>query len=130
MFHREDPTSLPSHWCEIFVGNLPKTATDADVRALCETVGPVHTINLIPDSANPGQNKGFGFVRFTTKKAAAVALETLPGKQLAGHAGRQVRVSPSQSKHKVFLGNVPREAVRTELEDKIREVTKGIVVIG
>lgn len=121
---------MPSHWCEIFVGNIPKTATEADLQTVCEAIGPVHTINLIPDAANPGQNKGFGFVRFETKKAAAVALETLPGKELPGHAGRTLRASASQSKHKLFLGNLPREAVRSELEDKLREVTKGALSLA
>lgn len=116
---------MPSHWCEIFVGNLPKAATAADLRAACEAIGPVHTISLIADPANPGQNKGFGFVRFATKKAAAVALETLNGTQLEGHPGRELRASASQSKHKLFLGNLPREAVRSEVEANLREVTKG-----
>lgn len=125
-----DPSTLPSHWSEVFIGNIAKTATEQDVRAFCEPVGPVHSLHLIPDPANPGQNKGFGFVRFATKKAAATALETLSGKELGAYPGRRLRVSPSQSKHKLYLGNIPRDAVRDDLQERLQQAApgKGLIV--
>ena len=37
----------------------------------------------------------------------------------------QVRVQQSQAKHKLFMGGIPRETTKADLEDAINAVVKG-----
>lgn len=45
----------------IYVGNLPVTATETDVRNLFKEFGRVASVNILTDM-DTGQSKGFGFV--------------------------------------------------------------------
>ena len=45
----------------IYVGNLPFSATDQEVRELFEEYGTVTSVNLITDR-DSGRPRGFGFV--------------------------------------------------------------------
>lgn len=45
----------------IFVGNLPVTATESDVRNLFKEFGRIASVNILTDMET-GQSKGFGFV--------------------------------------------------------------------
>ena len=45
----------------IYVGNLPFTATEQDVKALFERHGKVESVKLINDRET-GKPRGFGFV--------------------------------------------------------------------
>jgi RNA recognition motif-containing protein len=45
----------------IYVGNLPATATETDVRNLFKEFGRVASVKIITDM-DTGQSKGFGFV--------------------------------------------------------------------
>ena len=39
--------------------------------------------------------------------------------------GAQLRVAPSQSKHKLYVGNIPKELTRDTLKEQISAVAKG-----
>lgn len=39
--------------------------------------------------------------------------------------GTQLRVAPSQSKHKLYVGNIPKELTRDTLKEQISAVAKG-----
>ena len=69
----------------IYVGNLPFTATDHDLRQLFEPYGAVDKINLITDR-DTGRAKGFGFVDMPDSRAAQSAIQGLHGKDLKGRA--------------------------------------------
>ena len=69
----------------IYVGNLPFTATDQDLRQLFEPYGAVDKINLITDR-DTGRAKGFGFVEMPDSRAAQSAIQGLHGKDLKGRA--------------------------------------------
>ena len=69
----------------IYVGNLPFTATDHDLRQLFESYGAVDKINLITDR-DTGRAKGFGFVDMPDSRAAQSAIQGLNGKDLKGRA--------------------------------------------
>jgi RNA recognition motif-containing protein len=55
----------------IYVGNLPFTATEEDVRGLFETHGTVDSINLITDRET-GRFRGFAFVEMEDGVDAAI----------------------------------------------------------
>ena len=63
---------------KIYVGNLPFTASEADVRELFEAHGTVDTVNLIEDRET-GRPRGFGFVEMADDSAAQAAIAALNG---------------------------------------------------
>ena len=65
---------------KIYVGNLPFSATEAQVRELFEAHGTVHSVNLIEDRET-GRPRGFGFVEMDDDTADA-AISALSGKTL------------------------------------------------
>lgn len=66
----------------VFVGNLPWTATDADIHALFARHGKVSRATVITDRRN-GRSKGFGFVEMP-KPDARAAIDALQGFKMEG----------------------------------------------
>jgi RNA recognition motif-containing protein len=78
---------------KIYVGNLPFSATDADVRALFSQHGTVESVSL-PTDRETGRPRGFGFVEMSQADAAR-AIQALNGHDMGG---RQLRVNEAQDK--------------------------------
>ncbi|MBI4665168.1 MAG: RNA-binding protein [Nitrospinae bacterium] len=68
----------------IFVGNLPFSATENDLRSLFEEFGEVETVNVIKDRET-GRSRGFAFVEMNNSDADA-AIKNLNGKEFQGRA--------------------------------------------
>ena len=64
----------------IYVGNLPFSATEDEVRELFEQHGAVHSVNLIHDRET-GRPRGFGFVEMDDEPAGS-AITALDGSML------------------------------------------------
>ena len=77
----------------IYVGNLPFTATEDDVRAHFSPFGTVHKVKLVSDRET-GRPRGFGFVEMDPP-AAQAAIAALNGKDLGG---RTLRVNEAQER--------------------------------
>ena len=69
-----------------YVGNLPYTADDAQLREVFSQYGDIQDLALIMDR-DTGRPKGFAFVTFATQQAAEKALAQ-NGKDMGGRAMR------------------------------------------
>src|SRR5690606_12311819 len=69
----------------IYVGNLPHSATEQQVRTAFEAYGAVDSINLIKDRET-GDSRGFGFVNMDNNAEAKKAIASLDGTDLGGRA--------------------------------------------
>ena len=69
----------------IFVGNLPFSATDQSVRELFEPFGEVDSVNIIKDRET-NRSRGFGFVEMSNSAEAQAAINDLNGKEMDGRA--------------------------------------------
>jgi RNA recognition motif-containing protein len=78
---------------KIYVGNLPFTATESDVRALFEAHGAVQSVALINDRET-GRPRGFGFVEMSSSDAQR-AIQSLNGKDMGG---RPLRINEAQER--------------------------------
>lgn len=67
---------------KIYVGNLPFTATEDEVRDLFGQHGDVHSVALINDR-DTGRPRGFGFVEMDDANAEK-AISALNGTQMGG----------------------------------------------
>ncbi|KAG7378426.1 putative RNA-binding protein 19 [Phytophthora pseudosyringae] len=77
----------------LFVRNLPFTAVEEDLEALCSTYGPVEEVHMPLDDTR--RRKGYGFVLFRTTVDAQAALTTLNG---MAFQGRRLHVIFARSK--------------------------------
>jgi RNA recognition motif-containing protein len=78
---------------KIYVGNLPFSATDADVRNLFSQHGTVESVSL-PTDRETGRPRGFGFVEMSQADASR-AIQALNGQDMGG---RPLRVNEAQDK--------------------------------
>lgn len=78
---------------KIYVGNLPFTTTDAELRTLFSQHGTVESVSL-PTDRETGRPRGFAFVEMNQADAAR-AIQNLNGKDLGG---RPLRVNEAQDK--------------------------------
>ena len=77
----------------IYVGNLPWSATEEQIRNLFSQYGTVNSVNLVSDRET-GRARGFGFVEMAAADAAG-AIEALDGSSLEG---RNLKVNEAQPK--------------------------------
>ena len=67
----------------LYVGNLPHSTTEAELRNLFEAHGSVEKITLITDR-DTGRSRGFGFVEMANASEADKAIAALNGTDLGG----------------------------------------------
>lgn len=77
---------------DIYVGNLPYSATEEEVAELFASFGPVERVKLIMDRET-GRPRGFGFVTLGDASKVAEAAEAVNGQELGGRA---LRVNPAE----------------------------------
>ncbi len=75
----------------IYVGNLPFSASEEEIRELFSQHGTVHQVKLITDRET-GRPRGFGFVEMDPEEADK-AIEALNG---ADMGGRDLRVNEAR----------------------------------
>jgi len=78
---------------KIYVGNLPFSASEDDVRNLFATYGDVQSVSLITDRET-GRLRGFGFVEMD-ENGAREAIQALDGQDFMG---RNLKVNEAQDK--------------------------------
>jgi RNA recognition motif-containing protein len=81
----------------LYVGNLPYTFADEELRGLFGQAGNVAEAIVIKDR-DTGQSRGFGFVEMVSSAEAENAVRTLDGYTADN---RQLRVSPARERETV-----------------------------
>ena len=71
----------------LYVGNLPHSTTEPQLRSLFEAHGKVERINIVLDKET-GRSKGFAFVEMKEASEADKACLALSGSELQGRALR------------------------------------------
>ncbi|KAL8140359.1 hypothetical protein V2J09_006380 [Rumex salicifolius] len=120
------------NFVKLFVGSVPKTATEEDIRPLFEEHGTVIEVTLIKDKRT-GQQQAIGpvmltrccFVKYATSDEANRAIQflhnqcTLPG----GIGPIQVRYADGERErlgnveYKLFVGSLNKHATEKEVEE-------------
>jgi RNA recognition motif-containing protein len=79
---------------KIYVGNLPFTSTEADLKEVFGRHGAVESVNIITDRET-GRPRGFAFVEMQEAHAADDAIRALDGTDLGG---RNIKVNEAQGR--------------------------------
>jgi RNA recognition motif-containing protein len=78
---------------KIYVGNLPFSATEDEIRTLFAAHGTVESVSL-PTDRETGRPRGFGFVEMSQADASR-AIQNLNGVEMGGRA---LKVNEAQDK--------------------------------
>ena len=78
----------------IYVGNMPFSMSENDLRQLFEEFGEVSSVNIITDR-DTGRPRGFGFVDIDDEAAGREAIEKADGREVEG---RRLKVNEARPK--------------------------------
>ena len=81
---------------KIYVGNLPFSSTESDLRNVFERHGAIASVNVIMDRET-GRPRGFAFIEMEEANAASDAIRALDGTEMDG---RNIRVNEAQDKQR------------------------------
>jgi cold-inducible RNA-binding protein len=87
----------------IYVGNLPYKATEAELQQVFGQHGTVSSARIIMDRET-GRSKGFGFVEMPDDTQGRAAIDALNGTDLAGRALTVNEAKPKQPASGGFSG--------------------------
>uniref|UniRef100_A0A8C4II04 RRM domain-containing protein n=1 Tax=Dicentrarchus labrax TaxID=13489 RepID=A0A8C4II04_DICLA len=113
-----DPDSI-----KMFVGQIPRSWSETELKELFEPFGAVHQINILRDrTQNPPQSKGCCFVTFYTRKAALEAQNALHNIKTLSGMHHPIQMKPADSEktsavedRKLFIGMVSKKYGENEI---------------
>ena len=114
---------------KLFIGQVPKTWTENDLRAELEPFGAIHEISILYDKFTR-VHKGCAFVTFVKKESAQRAEKELHEKRTLPSCNHPMQVKPADSETKVeerklFVGMISKNAD----EEKLRVMFGGFGTI-
>jgi len=83
---------------KLYVGNLPYSLTEEDLKKFFAEAGSVESATIITDKIS-GRSKGFGFVEMSSEEEVKKAIEIFDGKDLDG---RDIVVNEARPKKETF----------------------------
>ena len=82
---------------KLYVGNLPFSTTEEELREIFEQHGPTVSVRVITDRET-GRSRGFGFVEMGTPEEAKGAIEALSNSELEGRNLVVSEAKPQESR--------------------------------
>lgn len=80
---------------KMYVGNMPFSMSESELRELFENHGTVDSVNIITDR-DTGRPRGFGFVEMSDDTAARAAMEALDNAMVDG---RNLKVNEARPRN-------------------------------
>ncbi|KAG8430740.1 hypothetical protein GDO86_020063 [Hymenochirus boettgeri] len=113
-----DPDSI-----KMFVGQVPRSWSEKELRELFEQYGAVYEINVLRDrSQNPPQSKGCCFITFYTRKSALEAQNALHNVKVLPGMHHPIQMKPADSEknnavedRKLFIGMVSKKCNENDI---------------
>lgn len=109
---------------EVFVGGLPRSATEGTLREVFSPCGEIVDLRIMKDQN--GVSKGFGFVRFAERECAYTAKRQKNGIELQG---KRLAVDLSLDQDTLFFGNLCKEWSVEEFEELIHKTFKDVISV-
>ncbi|KAM4573066.1 CUGBP Elav-like family member 2 isoform 2-T3 [Odontesthes bonariensis] len=108
---------------KMFVGQIPRSWSETELKELFEPFGAVYQINILRDrTQNPPQSKGCCFVTFYTRKAALEAQNALHNIKTLSGMHHPIQMKPADSEktsavedRKLFIGMVSKKYGENEV---------------
>jgi cold-inducible RNA-binding protein len=91
---------------KLFVGNIPHSTTEAELRTLFEPHGKIDQVSIVTDR-DTGSSRGFAFVEMSDAAEAEKAIAALNGKELGGRSLNINEARPKTERSGGFGGGRP-----------------------
>ncbi|XP_022906115.1 CUGBP Elav-like family member 1 isoform X2 [Onthophagus taurus] len=105
---------------KMFVGQVPRSMDEEDLRKMFEEFGRVHSINVLRDKVT-GSSKGCCFVTFYTRKAALQAQDALHNVKTLNGMHHPIQMKPADSENrnerKLFVGMLSKKLGENEVRN-------------
>ncbi|HXF86039.1 MAG TPA: RNA-binding protein [Anaerolineales bacterium] len=93
---------------KLYVGNLPYSTVEADLRDLFAQAGTVKSAHVIKDRET-GRSKGFGFVEMSSHEEAQSAINMFHGRDFHGRLLTVNLARPREERPGGFRGGTRRQ---------------------
>ncbi|XP_048769006.1 CUGBP Elav-like family member 2 isoform X3 [Ostrea edulis] len=105
---------------KMFVGQIPRSMDENDLRKMFEEFGAVFQLNVLRDKAT-GQSKGCCFVTFYTRKAALDAQNALHNIKTMNGMHHPIQMKPADSEkrneeRKLFVGMISKKCSESDVK--------------
>ncbi len=81
----------------LYLGNLSRDVTEADLRELFQPFGTIESVSVIKDKFS-GVSKGFGFIEMPVKEEAEAAIKALHRQPFKGQSMDITEARPRQDR--------------------------------
>lgn len=92
----------------MYVGNIPFSASESDLRSLFVNFGQPTEV-ILPTDRETGRPRGFGFVSMDTREAMERAIQGADGQDFQGRALRVNEAKEREERPRVHAGG-PRDS--------------------
>ncbi|CAB4065330.1 CUGBP [Lepeophtheirus salmonis] len=98
--HSNGTLSTPdANAIKMFVGQVPRSMNENDLKNMFEEFGPVHQINVLRDKVT-GQSKGCCFVTFYSRKSALDAQNALHNIKTLDGMHHPIQMKPADTENR------------------------------
>ncbi|XP_066265407.1 CUGBP Elav-like family member 2 isoform X25 [Branchiostoma lanceolatum] len=102
------PTEPDTDTIKMFVGQIPRSMDEKDLRQMFEEFGPVYQLNVLRDRAT-GQSRGCCFVTFYRRKDAIAAQNALHNLKTMPGMSHPIQMKPANNENRNANGECPVE---------------------
>ncbi|MCJ8747670.1 hypothetical protein PDJAM_G00155950 [Pangasius djambal] len=113
----------PPRGCEVFVGKIPRDMYEDELVPVFERAGRIYEFRLMMEFS--GENRGYAFVMYTTREAAQRAIALLDNYEI--RPGKFIGVCVSLDNCRLFIGSIPKDKKKEEIQEEMMKVTDGVV---
>ncbi|CDQ56688.1 unnamed protein product [Oncorhynchus mykiss] len=113
----------PGIGTEVFVGKIPRDLYEDELVPLFEKAGTIWDLRLMMDPLS-GQNRGYAFITFCGKDAAAEAVKLCDNYEI--RSGKYLGVCISVANNRLFVGSIPKNKTRESILEDFGKVTEGL----
>lgn len=108
----------PSNSCELFIKKIPKKISEYILLTHFKRFGQIYEFRIMMDFH--GNNRGYAYIKYTNENDAMKA------KQIMNHffikPKRLLEIQNSYDKCRLFVGNLPKELTKDEIEIELRKI--------
>ncbi|XP_042588448.1 probable RNA-binding protein 46 isoform X2 [Cyprinus carpio] len=113
----------PPRGCEVFVGKIPRDMYEDELVPVFERAGRIYEFRLMMEFS--GENRGYAFVMYTTREGAQRAIQLLDNYEI--RPGKFIGVCVSLDNCRLFIGSIPKDKKKEEIQEEMMKVTEGVV---
>jgi CUG-BP- and ETR3-like factor len=107
---------------KMFIGQIPKTMEEKELKEMLEEFGPVYQTNIIRDKTT-AQHRGCAFVTFYKRKDAIAAQTALHGIKIMPGVSHPIQMKPAEGQNasaedrKLFVGMLPKSFSESDVAE-------------